>query len=333
MYTRTLILYHDRCSDGAMSAYIAKKANPLADLMPVDYALNKKSPDYVIAKISEVTQIPLSEMTGAKLFIIDFCFDWKTLKALSKVFGKIVVLDHHLTAFNVIKALTPEISTRRLGWNKYSIADNAEIYFCMQESGSMMAWKYFNAVLDSEKENYRECIIPSHVKWVDDRDLWKFKYEETKFFHSGMALHKPFSYKRYDQVLSNVHQVLDKGKTIEEYQNCRMGEITDRKIKTITIRQKSTGTSVSAVMMNSTAEFNCDLCYKLLEKYPESHIALTYGVDDMGMVTFSVRSRVGYDSSWFAISNTGGGHAQASGFMTDLDTLGRVLTTHSWLAD
>src|SRR5579859_5933766 len=135
--TKTVILYHKDCMDGTASRYAAwRKFGDNAEYYACQYG--QPLPDFERGPETEV-------------FFLDYSTSQTELEALGEACGRVVVLDHHQTAREALEGCKhPKV----------------EVVFDMNRSGAVIAWEYFHP--DAE--------VPMLLQYVQDRDLWKFKF-------------------------------------------------------------------------------------------------------------------------------------------------------------
>lgn len=92
-----------------------------------------------------------------EIIIVDFSYDRATLDDVYSRVGKLLVIDHHDTA------------QEQLEGAPYAIFD-------MTKSGARLCWEYFNPYTEP----------PHLIKLVEDRDLWRFHFPESKSFEYGV---------------------------------------------------------------------------------------------------------------------------------------------------
>ena len=80
LFKDPLVIYHDKCTDGFCSAYIAKLAMPHAKFHAANYG--ERPP----------------EVVGKDVILIDFSYPRKLLLLLKERANSLLVLDHHKTA-------------------------------------------------------------------------------------------------------------------------------------------------------------------------------------------------------------------------------------------
>ena len=112
------------------------------------------------------------EVPAEHFLFVDFCPKAEVVSELLSMGKEVTILDHHKTAQADVAALRLE--------------DNLNMNFDMTKSGARLAWEYFFDV------------VPSLVEYVEDRDLWKWKLENTRevmaWLSSAAATNDPRSY-------------------------------------------------------------------------------------------------------------------------------------------
>ena len=158
MHVRPLVLYHDCCMDGLVSAYMAwRLMRERADYVPVRYG----SPP------------PPGE--GRGVYIVDFSYPAAQLRALADQSKYVVVLDHHKTAVEELERAAAE----------GQLPENVKLRLDTRYAGCRLAGEFFGNM------NGSEWI----VNYAEDRDLWKFLLpdsREVNAFLSAQCLGKSF---------------------------------------------------------------------------------------------------------------------------------------------
>lgn len=155
MNDRPLVLYHAHCRDGQCAAWVAKRAMPEAELLPVQHG---GAPPYDLAR-------------GRSVYVIDFSWSRAEMKSLILYSRSTVVLDHHKTAQAEVSGILEElqqIDQRQPG---------DTIVFDMGRSGAGLAWDYFHP---NEERAWA-------VNYVEDRDLWRFALPSSREINSYLA--------------------------------------------------------------------------------------------------------------------------------------------------
>lgn len=173
-----LVCYHANCLDGFAAAYAAWcYFGESAHYIPVQYGTNicQSIFDYLEEKegydIEEsVDAMPLL-MEFASLHIVDFSISIEELEDLSPYIDSIFIIDHHETAYKKLAL-----------FNHRDIRKECTIQFIFdnEKSGVVLTWEHF----------FPNLAPPIELLMIQDRDLWQFKYEDTKSFTLGLFLEK-----------------------------------------------------------------------------------------------------------------------------------------------
>tara|TARA_A200000159_G_C7338331_1_gene346022 strand:- start:9098 stop:9937 length:840 start_codon:yes stop_codon:yes gene_type:complete len=264
---KVLVLYHANCPDGFGAAWAFwKKYGDSARYIPVSHG--KEPPD----------------VTGYKVYMVDFCYKREVLLNLNKSAKSITVIDHH----------------------KSSMEECGDIHFCnfdMNHSGAYLAWKYL----------FGEDNVPLLIRYVQDRDLWKWELDSSEEILSAVD-----SFDRNFFSWDSINEGLDKigsegwrsylfmGQAILRYKNNLIHSML-RNCHTINIMGKE-------IPSINIPFFQSEMASKLSEG---SDYAAAYYFDGTGY-KFSLRSKEsGADVSVVASVFGGGGHKNASGFRVD----------------
>lgn len=213
-----LILYHGgNCTDGQLSAFLFWKA------------FKKNIPDYETA--CEFVEVQYGDIppdaTGKHVYILDFSYSPEKIKEYFSTAESIRILDHHLSAYQehllyaiavkneapldeeqVAKAIEEYPFT---GYKRFSHAgtccNNGHAYaaFAKERSGCGMAMDYLDRaaeiatiLAETDREDQR---LLHWVERIEDRDLWKFKYEDTKVIYE-LLNSVPKTFKGWDALLN-----------------------------------------------------------------------------------------------------------------------------------
>ena len=274
---KPIVFYHYPCLDGFTAAWACWKAHPDWDYRPLKYGES------------------LPDATGRDVYFIDV-----TVK--SRVFAEwqmqyapnsITVIDHHKTALEDLRGFA--------GPTVYDPAEiiSRKVVFDMTKSGARLAWEFFHP---GES-------VPAIVKYVEDRDLWRFNYRETKAINAFL-----FSFDYSFENWQYLEEIID-------YDHERAIEVGDailrKQAKDVEeLAQIVTCTNIKGhhvPIINAPYFFASDICHKLANGYP---FAASYFYDGARRkYIFSLRStEEGIDVSEIAKQFGGGGHKHAAGF-------------------
>lgn len=257
--------YHANCTDGAASAAV----------------IHYKYPDAVSYPVTHGEPIP-ADVSGKKLFIVDFSFDAERLSELKKKAQALHWYDHHKTSLPI---------REKLGWGDLDL----------QESGASLTWK----------REFPDRPMPKILEYVRDKDLFEWKMPQSR--EISMEL------KNIPEVLdpkSAFWQKYLSGWSEADFaEKVRNGEIALRAQKmTILTGLKNAfevefhGHRSLAVNWGLEASDIGEYIYKDLG-YP---VAILFYFNGKNW-TFSLRSKQ-VDVSELALKYGGGGHPGASGF-------------------
>jgi oligoribonuclease NrnB/cAMP/cGMP phosphodiesterase (DHH superfamily) len=135
------------------------------------------------------------EVTGSNLLIMDFTYDRETLLKLKENNNNVYVIDHHASAEKDLKGLD-------------------FCYFDMNHSGAYLAWDLLIG------------RVPKLVKYIEDRDLWKWSLENTKEVSAGLSLEDItdvvtlHSYMMLENTY--IKELVENGKVILAYQDMQV---------------------------------------------------------------------------------------------------------------
>ena len=288
--TLPLIIYHDNCADGFGAAWAAYKKFGAdgAEYLPMNY--NDKRVELEGDKL----KFPV-DLTGRNVYILDFSFSPKIIEAMLHLTATLTWIDHHKTAFESfnLDATNP--------WHFIAAGIGLHAILDPNKSGCVLAWEHFHP-----GEN-----IPGLLKYIEDRDLWRWLYPDTRNIATGLRS-KPFSFEWFDFANENLSDVVKKGKAMNELFDQQLADITKKHIPTLIEGQL--GRSV-----NCTPQFASEAGNILAKE--SGTFGMTWMINSKGMANVSLRSVGDYDVSAIAKAFSGGGHRNAAGFEVAFDRL------------
>lgn len=237
------------------------------------------------------------EMTpGSDVYILDFSYDRTTLEALRAVHAMVVVIDHHKTAEEALRGLP-------------------DCVFDMEKSGAVLAWEYFHPGKP----------VPGLLEIIQDRDLWRFKFDNTRPITRALPL--------LENKMSNWNQVvvdeakgryskwklLEWGTTLLNSDRLKIASVLAGKVKPLPFCGFTAGVTNSTELVSEIGNAICQ------DFTPKVDFAVIYSIMNDGMVLFSLRSEGDMDVSAVAKKYGGGGHANSCGFRGDLEFLNKLL--------
>lgn len=301
--SKVLIAYHANCIDGFTAAWVAAKAmteqkRPHSTL-PMDYTDDSRNHLVGIVK----------QAAFDTLYILDYSVPLDILKQLTDIVPRVVILDHHKTAFETYHTpINTEAGTYLLPTLKYGV----HILLDNTRSGAGITWAYF----------FPDQPSPWIVRYVQDRDLWSFNYKFTKAVHAYLGtLDRTFeAWDAASRALSDAG-----AKFMAVAQGQAVLDKEEREIKAILAGRSPVWLTYVRDYLGASAPAYIVTCPKHLASEVGNRLALAcdgIGIivnfsDDLRLLSYSLRS-VGdiYDVSAIAKQYSGGGHKNAAGFVS-----------------
>ena len=224
-------------------------------------------------------QVDPPDLAGRDVIFVDFSYKRPVMEKILEQAASVIVLDHHQSAVIDLDGL--------------SFTDSL---FDMARSGAMLAWNFY---FPGEEP-------PEFIKYVQDRDLWQWKLENSKEVSAGMFTY-PYEFSSLDwfaepEALSYLKR---DGATVYRKQMKDIEELIASNKRSMVIGGYTVPVANIPYLMASEA---CNIMAKDVE------FAACYSDTAEGRV-FSLRSaETGIDVSEVAKKYGGGGHFHASGF-------------------
>ena len=229
--------------------------------------------EYFAAHFSE----PPPDVRGKNVIILDFSYNNETIKRMMSDANSLLILDHHKTA-------------------AAELHDIDCAHFDMNHSGAMLSWKFFHP----EKE------APRLIKFIEDRDLWKWEIPYSKEFAAAFDMVK-FNFEDFDKFLddSEVDDAIKRGSYILAYSRMVISRIVKGAVE-----RKFDGKRVLVVNsshwmseIGNALAIKCDFAaiWYYDHKHEQTKVSLRAHHDDI-------------DVSVIAQRFGGGGHKLAAGF-------------------
>lgn len=235
----------------------------------------------------------MPEVKDKNVYILDFSFDKEVYEDILTKATSVNLLDHHKTAMK-------------------SLCGCKGCFFDLNKSGAVLAWEYFNPKLE----------IPLFIRYIQDGDLYKFKFPETKPFYAAINMvEKRFALWNQFEDVKFLEQFLESGKLIEQNLKMQMKEIAqDAKPCNLL--------GFEGLMVNATSAFASDLGNTLAKK--SGTYALIWYQKNNDVVKCSLRSVDTFDASQIALHFGGGGHPQTCAFtVNSLEDFNHMIKTNA----
>jgi oligoribonuclease NrnB/cAMP/cGMP phosphodiesterase (DHH superfamily) len=223
------------------------------------------------------------DVSGKVIIMADFSYKHDVIATLSSSAKHILILDHHASAERDL----------------VNLPHNVTVDFRMDESGSTVAWKFFNPTKR----------VPPLLQHIKDRDLWLFKLDGTKEISAAL-----FSYP-YEFNTINMFAYAPEVLVIEGEAIVRRATADIKSLLPIVTRNMNIAGYIIPVA-NMPVVFTSEAGNMLSENEP---FAACYW-DTPGGRVFSLRSKDGgEDVSKIAEQYGGGGHKHAAGFKVSFE--------------
>ena len=288
-----LCIYHGNCADGFTAAWVVRNA------------LGEENCDFFEGKYGESP--PIDYHFYKNIYIVDFSYKRNVLDAISKVqlaYGpesKIIIIDHHKTAQEDLKDLN---------------LPNVEVHFDMNHSGAMLTWMYFERTLNPyqapevRKDFCNEA--PALIKRVEDRDLWRFKFSDTRTIQANIFSHE-YTFENWDKLAAtSMEKLAAEGEAIERKHFKDIKELLAACQTRATILGHDVPCANLPYIYSSDAGHMMDVGEKFAACYwyTATHCVFSLRSADDGMDVSEIAKQFG-----------GGGHKHAAGFQIPIDVL------------
>lgn len=258
------------------------------------YSLLGSTAEYVPVDYQE----PLPELnidSETTLYLLEFSYPEEVMISLKESVKKLVVIDHNPKTVERLKDIT-------------------EVIYEPDTAACVLTWLYFNPYMK----------VPKILKLVEDRDLWKFKLEDTKFVHyflssNGMTFNNPSidNFKKW-AMLVNSPEILDsirtQGKAISMYVDKTLENfVKEKKYNRVYMFDLNVAFYPADELISERADAilnNSEL------SDPEIDMTMSYQVVEGNKFKFNLRSRQdSVDVASFARQFGGDGRSNAAGFV------------------
>lgn len=308
---KPLVIYHGGgCADGFGAAFAAwLKFGDEAEYLPMDYRGEHDLADWI------------DRAQDREVYILDFSLPKSVMDALFRHAKRVVWLDHHKSAFEMWCSKAPDLFFtihKEADDQKHIVLDDCK-------SGALLAWEYFHP----------GTKVPLLIRHIDDYDRWQFEIPGTKAIARAIRQYD-FTFENFRHFKDSLHHhgnacylYTEGGAILRAHeQNVQTALKQARKC---VIRRDTDDLGVLApwnnggywaatgLACNAPAFLASDLGHELALK--SCTFGLVWYVASDLRVHCSLRSNGDYDVSAIAKSFGGGGHRNAAGFSTDIDTL------------
>lgn len=194
------VVYHKGCQDGQAAALCAwRQLGDGTKDSPINYY-----PMHYNDPIND------RDYVNKNVLLVDFSWSRENMEHVRKVANAVMILDHHKTAMKNLQGVEG-------------------CFFDLSESGASMAWYYFNPGEE----------LPDFIKYVKDRDLWKWEYrKQSEPMYYGLRNKYCTSFRDYDKYIDssyNLGRLINRGRFSMD-QNSKWIERTAKDITICNLR-------------------------------------------------------------------------------------------------
>ena len=271
-----LVICHANCTDGFAASWAV-------------YRRYGNESEYL--PMSHGSEPPLDKISGKKVLFVDFSYKYNQMVKIIEASDSTWVVDHHVTAKDDLARLN---GTSGFG-----------SFFDMDKSGAVLAW-----------EAVHEAPAPPILRYVQDRDLWKWELPNSKEVSAFLDSYKMDFSLWNDFHKSCFHPTGDSGHRVD-YRVVQDGRaiLRAKAIQVENLAKKAESWEILGVKVPvvNTPVMMSEVGAALSPGQPFS---ATY-FESKGKRIWSLRSEPnGLDVSEVATYFGGGGHKHASGFMS-----------------
>ena len=237
-----------------------------------------KNADYVAGMYDGV----VPDVRGRDVMIFDYHFKEPVLSQMKKDSRSLILKDHHDSAQKLV------------GHLPFTHFDNSK-------SGAMLAWEHFFSQ-----------DAPDMFKWLQDRDLFENKYEESSILYYYLNS-KPYDLEVWAETYHKLNvpeereKILDAGREIQAYFKAQMNLV----IKHHALPFEMDGQK--GWIINAGRLFASEIGNELAKIH--NTFAIVWTFTDKKKISCSVRSVEGSSAQAIAEKYGGGGHKHASKFV------------------
>ncbi|MNR71392.1 DHHA1 domain protein [compost metagenome] len=293
---RAVVIYHNKCPDGFAAAFAAwLRLGEQAQYLAYDYGMEPPP------------------VAGKDVYIVDFSFDAEVMQQLEQAARTVVLLDHHETAVLALRNYGCQCQEpgRTFSVNGMRCKPGNLFHLDMNKSGARLAWEYFHG----------ESEVPELVRYVEDRDLWRWQYGDAARHYLAKLDSLPRDFALWRAVLEQSPEqraeFVKAGEAMCERFNALVASIA-REARPLRLFGHK------GLMVNTTREFASEVCELLVKE--TGTFAAAWHHDAGGLLKVSLRGAPGFEVRSLAERLGGGGHPFAAAARLPASRIGELLT-------
>lgn len=274
---KTKVIYHAGCHDGFFAAWLFWLVDSTVLLHPASYG-----------------DEPPEVFKDEKVFIVDFSYPAPVLEEMRKKCHSLLVMDHHKNVSDECKKLP------------YFTFDNTK-------SGASLAWDYLRASL-AYLYQYHYTLhsnIAKLVSYVEDRDLWNNRLENTKAINAAIRSY-PMDLNVWFGLASRLlmmSSLKEDGEAILRYRKILIDQHVRHANEITVAGHKVLGVYCSVDVASEVGEALCSG-----DNANRPFGVTWFDIPSTQARVYSLRSRGDFNVGQLAKQFGGGGHDSAAGF-------------------
>lgn len=230
------------------------------------------------------------------IYILDYNFDHEVIFQFCELSKKVIIIDHHKYFF-----------PKGQEWFE-DLSDILIYYVDINHSAAILSWQYFTS------KDKMAIYPPEILKYIEDRDLWKWELENSKEINSYIPLLlKNINY--WDEITKNWHSLYKH--IFIEHGEAILAHIKE-KVKSSSKKARLIKIENYEVPIVNSMFYSSEICEELLNLYPDCLFSVCFHTTENGHTHLEFRSRGDFDVSLIAKKFGGGGHKAAAGAITKL---------------
>lgn len=286
MSRKNIVIYHGNCADGFGAAWAMK--NNFPERIEVFIAGQYGKLDPVLATVRD-----------CNLLFVDFSYKLDMMMSLCRNGNTITLIDHHKSMFE-------------------DLGTEFDLSHCsLEKSGAVLAFEYCYRLRYGR--NPEQFQIPLLLRYIQDRDLWKFNIPASKEI-AAWYFSYPYDFEGWNQLARklemNEEEAIAEGEAILRKQEKDMAEYLAAGVETkMQIVNPNTGkTYVDIPAVNCPYFWASEIGHKMAEKSEHGVGATFYFRGSEAVISFrSIAKAGGILAKDVAVQYGGGGHPHASG--------------------
>lgn len=265
-----VVLFHGGCKDGFGAAWAARLHF-------------RDTADYI--PVYHYKPLPVFQ-PESEIWFLDYCPRAQQLVELLDAGHQVTILDHHLRP-------TKEILASVQHQNLKAVLD-------LEQSGAVIAWKHF----------FPRRKVPMLLLYVQDRDIWTLKYDETEAVSEALeALFWTFElWTRLVKNPEDLEQLIRSGSLLVSAKKRVVTRVLERVYF-------DTISGYEVPVVNSDSHIS-DVGNAMAKAHPDRAFACVWFQMEDGRRKYCLRSVGDFDVAAVAERFGGGGHKNAASFIS-----------------